>query len=122
MSIPVVEEDSPLEYKHSYKVLRFAAYDAEAPPTKQAYYKDHPGLLSFIDWHRGPYGVEIDYLNTRTDFTGLGLASILVEMFYEKNANEPEINWGRIVNDHAEKIFRKMNKKFKTPRTRGKLF
>jgi hypothetical protein len=137
-----VQGFSPLQYNHGARVHRLALVLPEAGPpapsdtyfaptevkTKRGKQKvpgADEGVIAFIDWHEvNYYGGEaiptIDYMKTRRDQSNRGYATKLVREFYKMHRDRAEIDWGSIMSDPAEKMFRRFQKEAK-PLTRGKL-
>ncbi len=149
----VVEQRSPLTYKHSAPVLRLALIDPSAPahPPKESYFAETQklvkrgpsgralkvpktetvpgageGVVAFLDFHMtpGPDGkkaVYIDYMSTRGDQQGAGHMRTLVDHLYKAFDDAIWIDWGMIMNDHVERLWRKYRDRESGPRTYGKL-
>ncbi len=139
-----VQGFSPLQYNHGARVHRLALVLPEAGPPapsdtyfapteakttrgKQKLPGADEGVIAFIDWHEAPPGWEldtviIDFMKTRRDQSNRGYATKLMREFYRLHRKRDEIDWGKIQSDYAEKLFYRIQKEEKTPRTRAKIF
>jgi len=60
-------------------------------------------------------------MKTRRDQSNRGYATHLMREFYKLHKKRDVIDWGKIQSDHAEKLFRRMQKEDRRL-TRAKLF
>ena len=116
--VTFVESKSPLDY-HGVSPRRIALCDSSVTePSEDAHFKDlDPCVVAFLDF--SPYGgdsIFIHYMNTRREHQRKGYARKLVNEFYRRHADkvtEPlgMMNWGKLMADGAEKLYREMAKK-----------
>jgi GNAT superfamily N-acetyltransferase len=81
-----------------------------------------PGTLAFLDWHHvTPTAVYIDYLTTRRDVHGRGLARQLVEAFYAKMiaAGVTKVDWHYVIHEAAWHLFEDMRERHPAVKTVG---
>lgn len=137
----VVEQGpTPLDYKTSADIQRLAIVDTSAPPPDP---KDtsfaggvqkgtkgtsklkpaEPGTVAFIDYslYDGGTRVFIHFMETRQDQRKKGHSSKLLDSLYDKFKDADEINWGKVMSDEAERLFRKYQAREKPP-THGKIW
>jgi len=84
-----------------------------------------PGTVAFIDFHTyGPDALFIDYTAVRPDLRGQKLGQRLARAFYEdaKRQGITFIEWGKVLNDHAWAIMKKMEAEFPSIRSHGKVW
>lgn len=130
--LSIIDERSPLEYDHSAPVLRLSVVDpdAEGPGPNDVYFAPDvkvgstrrkklvipgasPGVVAWVDYHlihgygSTGRGVYIDYMRTRRDQTQRGHMKRLVEALMERYPGD-DIDFGDIVSDHVEKIWRRL--------------
>ena len=109
----VVESDSPLAYG-SPNVKRLTIEDPSAPaerdegPKSGAYFSAGSPAVAFVDYslYDGGDRVYIHYASTRSDQRGAGAARLLIDDLYERFKDKAEINWGKIMSDNMETLFR----------------
>ena len=137
----VVEQGpTPLDYKTSADIQRLAVVDPSAPspdPTdtsfaggiqktskgKSKIKPAAPGTVAFIDYslYDGGTRVFIHFMETRRDQRKKGYTTKLLDFLYDKFADAAEINWGKVMSDEAERLFRKYQAREKPP-THGKIW
>ena len=137
------ELDSPLKYSRARNVKRLAYCDSsvtEPPSGRDAYFKEYqemeyygrsgrrlkkprrgdliPGvsnvcIIGFLDFHRDGNGWYIDYLKTRGDHRGHGVASMLVDEFFKRYAVPGEtIHFGKMMREEIGHLKDKMAKEY----------
>ena len=142
------EIDSPLKYSAS-NVKRLAYCDSavtEPPEHQDAYFKEWekmregekeiiPGvsdvcIIGFLDYHsigkthdgKGTVWY-IDYMKTRTDSRGKGVASELLEQLYETVAQPgDDVNFGKMMEPQIGHLMKKMKEKYPEIYTTGKVW
>lgn len=114
---PIKDEQSTLDY-HGLKPKRFAIYDQGAGPSKDTYFVE-PGLVAFLDWSPHNGGAYIHYMSTRNDLRGKGLARKLVQHLYD--TVDGPIDWGDIMSDQAETLWRSFRESHPDRGNRGKI-
>jgi GNAT superfamily N-acetyltransferase len=135
----IVDTVSPLKYDHILPVKRMSVVEDDAPPTDEAYFapivktrigsiiiNKQPDLVGFLDWHSSVSGwVHIDYVLVRKDFRRLGIATLLIEEFYQRHRDAMGVDWGRIMDDSMLKLFQRRRlaeHSGATPRSIGKVW
>ena len=151
MIIAFYEEPSPLDYPDRGPVQRFGLFSPELPSfdPKDTYFAvtervhrygktgkllkkprievlpgARPGTLAWLDWHMiGPRVLYIDFMTVRSDWRGMGAGRRLVEEFYQYVVvpRADTIDWGKIVSDRAEHLYRYMTKRYSGIRHYGKI-
>ena len=142
-SVEFHELDSPLKYNRARNVKRLAYCDSsvtEPPSGRDAYFKEYqemehygssgrrlkkprkgdliPGvsnvcIVGFLDFHRDGNGWYIDYLKTRGDHRGQGVASELVDDFFRRYAEPGEtIHFGKMMRKEVGHLKDKMAEKY----------
>lgn len=130
--LSIIEERSPLRYRHSAPVMRLSVVDPDAsllgremyfaPDVKVGSFGSRkktvipgasPGVVAWLDYHLiqgyGPTGrgIYIDYMRTRSDQTQRGHMKRLLEALMAKYPGD-DIDFGDIVSDHVEKVWRRL--------------
>lgn len=105
----VVREESPLDYKGP-KPHRFAIHDPEAKPTTHPYFDTAPDTVAFLDWSIDGGDTYIHFIATRDGYQRRGLARRLVEHLYADS--DRDVNWGRIISDEAEALWRDIKEQY----------
>lgn len=131
---------SPLVYNRSESVRRLAAVDraAPAPAGGDTYFAETsrsvrtgkggrllkrprvevtpgaaPGTVAFLDYHEyGPRGLYIDYMKTRQDYRGRGLARRLVDELIARHPDLALLHFGKLMNPTVGKIFAEAEKRY----------
>ncbi len=119
--VSLTERAAPLDYKVK-GVQRIAISDDSAKPSSEEYFENSKEV-AFLDYslYDGDRRVYIHYMNTRFDRRGEGHGRALVNELYERFKGKEEINWGKIMDDHAESLFREFSSAGKVP-TYGKIW
>lgn len=114
-------EPSPLDY-HGEHPQRFAIYDDTASPSTDTYHQV-PGLVAFLDWspgnRMGSGGAFIHYMHTRDDYQGKGMARALIQHLYDTVPGD--IDWGDIMSDQAEHLWRDFDERYPDRWNHGKI-
>ena len=115
------ERPSPLDYKGA-QAERLAITDDSAKPTSDQYFENSKEV-AFLDYslYDGGKRVFIHYMNTRYENRGEGHGRALLDSLYERFKDKKEINWGKIMHDHAIDLFQEYKGKGGVP-TYGKVW
>jgi len=114
------EKRSPLEY-NGVQASRIAVTDESAKHGTG--YFDGSKDVAFLDYslYDGGDRVFIHYMKTRDENRGQGHGRALLDSLYERFKDKKEINWGKIMHDHALDLFQEYKSESKVP-TYGKVW
>lgn len=124
---------SPLSYHRSGEVQRLFFFDSTAPTPldrdvffaetyRKIYYGKNnrrlkkprievtpgaaTGTVAFLDYHEyGDWGIYVDYMKTRLDYRGRGLARRLIDELVLANPTVKYLHFGRLLNPTIGKIY-----------------
>lgn len=147
---PVFQGESPLDYSSSswVKPKRLAMVDENAgdPPASQFGFTEQrrverygrngrplkktritvtappaaPGTVSYVDYSLHQDTLKIHYMGTRQDRTRQGLAKKAVEHLVRQHPDVRDVDFGKVMSEHSEKIRQHIEKTFPDKSVRGK--
>ena len=119
-SHPVLEGEVALDYPYHGRPLRLYVKDPSFEGDRGSTYFKEPGVIAFVDVFDQGVDLYVGYVTVARPHRGKGLARLLMQAVYDRFYDGTKwINWGDIMADEAETLYRDFKGKY--PLTTGRL-